>query len=102
MSEGNGSGHLDRVEALLEKTAEKLEKIAHSVYLSETRMTRVEALHEENEERWKRNYDEQRARDEAYRDEQRTRDKALDKRIGDLVGAIGQLIERLPVPEPRR
>jgi hypothetical protein len=89
MPEDNGSGRLDRIEALLEKAAENIEKVTHSVYLYEGRMTRVEALHEENEERWK-----------AYREEQKARDEALDKRISDLVSAIGKLIARPPEAKP--
>ncbi len=86
MPEGNGTGRLDRIEALLEKTAERLDRIATSQYLHDERLSRVEVLHEENEERWKQ----------------------TNTGINSLVGAIRELIDRIPAenlsagPEPRR
>jgi hypothetical protein len=83
--EPNGSGRLDRVDAILENLAERQEKLFTTQYLHDERMTRVETLHEENEQRWKE-----------WRKEQYERDRILDGRIDSLVSAIGKLIERMP------
>jgi hypothetical protein len=53
MPETDGSGRLDRIEAILHRVGEKLDNIANSHYLHEERLSRVEALHEANERRWK-------------------------------------------------
>jgi DNA anti-recombination protein RmuC len=108
MPEGNGTGRLDRIEALLEKTGEhleatakKMEQLAHSVYLYEGRVQYVEDLHAENEERWKRHEEEQRERDKQAEAERKRLDQLwenTDKRIATLVSSIGELIKRLPIP----
>jgi adenosyl cobinamide kinase/adenosyl cobinamide phosphate guanylyltransferase len=90
--EGNSTGRLDRLEALLDKIGERLDKLATSHYLHDERLSRIEALHEENEERWKA----WRQEEEVYRREQRERDKVLDERVNNLVSAIGTLIGKLP------
>jgi len=88
MPDSNGGGRLDRIEALLEKTAERLDRVATSHYLHETRLTHIEALQEENALRWKENE----LRWKEIREEMRERERRLDERIERLVEAIGKLI----------
>lgn len=86
-TETNGGGRLDRIEALLASAAEKMDRVATMGYLHDERISRIEANIEQMQE------------DEAaYRKEQHKRDAALDKRIADLVSAIGELISRTPPP----
>ncbi|MBV8073249.1 MAG: hypothetical protein JO270_25355 [Acidobacteriaceae bacterium] len=123
MPESNGSGRLDRIEAILEKVGQRLdeladrqrefhaslekmkdslEKVRTMGYLHDERLVHVEALHEENEERWKAWLDERKQAEQAWREEQRQRELGLDTRIGRLVSAIGELIARLPpIEQPR-
>lgn len=90
MPESNGTARLERIEALLEKTAERLDRIATSHYLHDERLSRVEALHEENEQRWKE-----------FREQMRERDRVLDSRVENLVLAIRDLISRIPAENLR-
>lgn len=85
---------MDRIEALLEKAAEKLDKIATMGYLHDERLARVEALHEENEQRWKEWREYESGEWRRIREETAVREKHLDERIEKLVSAIGQLIHQ--------
>jgi hypothetical protein len=89
MDGGNGdASRLDRIEATLDRVGERLDKIATMGYLHEERIARIEALHEENELRWKENE----LRWNQFREEQRDRDRVIDLRIEKLVIAIGELL----------
>ena len=90
MPEANGTARLDRIEALLDKVGDRLDKLATSHYLHDERLSRIEALQEENEERWKE-----------LREEMRDRGRLLHSRVGDLVGAIRELIGRIPAENLR-
>jgi len=74
MAEPNGSGRLDRIEALLEKAGEKLDRVATMGYLHDERLARIEAGIEEMQDHEKR----------------------VDARIDKLVSSIGDLISRIP------
>jgi len=82
MAEGNGSGRLDRIEALLEKLAERTTTTA---WLHEERLQKIEANIEQMQEEEK-----------AYRVSQRERDAAADARVDKLVSSIGELVSRIP------
>ena len=74
MAEPNGSGRLDRIEALLEKTGEKLDRVATMRYLHDERLARIEAGIEEMQ----------------------GHEKRVDARIDKLVSSTGDLISRIP------
>ncbi len=81
-NEGNGSGRLDRAEALLDKLAER---ISTTTWLHEERLLKIEANIEQMQEDEK-----------AYRTAQRERDAAADARVDKLVSSIGNLISNIP------
>ncbi len=81
MTEANGSGKLDRIEAVLEKMGERLQQVATMGYLHDERLAQIEVTFEQMQE------DEVR-----YRAEQRARENRLDERIEKLISSIGQLI----------
>jgi hypothetical protein len=90
MPESNGSGRLDRIEAILEKIGDrlnnmttKLEGVATMGYLHDERIAHIEANIEQMQEDEK-----------AYRAAQRASDEASGQRIDKLVSAIGELIRR--------
>ncbi len=78
MAESNGNGRLDRIEALLEKLAER---ITTTAWLHEERLQKIEANIESMQEEEK-----------TYRAEQRKRDEAADARVDKLVVAIGEFV----------
>ncbi len=79
MPEGNGTGRLDRIEAVLDKVGDRLDKLATSHYLHDERLSRIEADIEG-----------------LLRVQ-----KQADQRVGDLVGAIRDLIGRIPAENLR-
>lgn len=81
MAEGNGGGRLDRLEALLERMGEKLDKIATMGYLHDDRLSRIEI-----------GIEEMREEEAEYRKQQRERDKVIDDRIDKLVSAMGAYV----------
>jgi vacuolar-type H+-ATPase subunit I/STV1 len=87
MAEGNGSGRLDRIEAILDKMGERLDQVATMGYLHDERLSRIEAAIEQMQ-----------GAEAEYRNEQREREKRIDERIGTLVSSIGELIGHLPRP----
>jgi uncharacterized protein YaaN involved in tellurite resistance len=109
MAEGNGSGRLDRIEALLESAGQKIEaagrkidaagqkieRVADMGYAHDDRLTRIEISIEEMIDENKRR--------EAGLDERIEKlvanGAALDQRIDKLVSAIGEWIARLPAPK---
>ncbi len=84
MAEANGGGRLDRLEALLDKMGDRLEKVAMMGYLHDERLARIEANFEQMQE------DEGR-----YRAEQLAREQRMDERVDKLVSSIGNLIARI-------
>jgi hypothetical protein len=87
MAEGNGTGRLDRIEAVLERVSDDIVLLHSIAKLQNERFTAAQTT----------------AADErrAYLEERKLIDARLDamaaqtdKRIADLVGAIGQLIEK--------
>jgi hypothetical protein len=98
MPDTDGSGRLDRIEANLERVGERINQLTE----------RFNAMvdHHDREFRQLMTWqvlmqDEVRklaAEEAAYRSEQRARDRALDERIGKLVSAIGEFVQRLPAP----
>jgi predicted nuclease with TOPRIM domain len=97
MPEANGSGRLDRIEANLEKTTQRLNELTETFHLMVDR-------HEDEFKRlmtWQVLMQE---RFEKLAGEQQTERLRLnelsektDRRIADLVGAIGKLIDRMPL-----
>ena len=89
MAESNGTGRLDRVEAILDKVGERLEKMSEhlttTTWLHEERLLKIEANLEEMQEEEK-----------AYRAAQRERDAVTGERIDKLVVAIGNFIASQP------
>ncbi len=83
MAESNGSGRLDRIEAILDKLAASPEGVATMGYLHDERLAHIEAAIEQMQEDEK-----------AYRAAQRLKDAAADARVEKLVSAIGELIKR--------
>jgi hypothetical protein len=85
MAESNGTGRLDRVEAILEKVGERLDKMSEhlttTTWLHEERLLKIEANVEQMQEDEK-----------AYRAAQRERDAVTGDRIDKLVIAIGNFI----------
>jgi hypothetical protein len=82
MAEGNGSGRIDRIEALLEKMAERT---TTNAWLHEQRLLKIEE-----------NLEQMQDDERAYRIAQRERDAATDARVQSLVSSIGDLIARIP------
>ncbi len=96
MAEGNGGGRLDRIEALLDKLAE--------------RQREFQIIQEHDHEEFKRDHqqlmkwqvltqdkmDSERERVDSERRRLDALSEKTDQRIADLVSAIGKLIERLP------
>lgn len=93
MAEGNGSARLTQIEALLANLAERQEKLFTSMYLQENRLSRIEALAETHEERLDRIVTIQEAEQKRLNEIS----EKTDRRIGEMVSAIGRLIERLPL-----
>jgi hypothetical protein len=88
--EPNGSGRLDRVELILDKIGERMDKLFTMGYLHDERLARIEANFERMQE-----LSQQSDRRIAALSEQ------TDKRVADLVAAIGKLIERMPAADVR-
>jgi hypothetical protein len=89
MPEGNGSGRLDRIEALLESIIEHHER-------EMKQLLTWQVLMQDKMDRW---HDYMRAQErmvEAEREARKEADKALDARMDKLVSAIMQLVDRLP------
>ena len=55
----------------------------------------VEAIWKATDRRFAVMKDEQAERDRVYKQEQKERDEIMDKRVGDMVSAIGELCRRL-------
>ena len=84
MAEANGGGRLDRLETLLDKMGDRLDKVATMGYLHDERLARIEATVEQMQE------------DEArFRAEQRAREVRLDERVDKLVSSIGDFVARI-------
>jgi hypothetical protein len=81
MPEGNGSGRIDRIEALLEKMAERT---TTNAWLHEQRLLKIEE-----------NLEQMQDEEKAYRTAQRERDAAADARFDKIVLFIGELISRI-------
>ena len=106
MAEENGSGRLDRIEALLEKAAEKIDKVVTMGYIHDEKLSRLETnmeLHDEKLSRLEANMglqDEKLSRIEDIladsAKQQKERDKVLDERIEKLVSAMGEFLRRTP------
>ena len=96
MAEGNGSGRLDRIEALLDKLADRqrefqiIQEHDHEEFKRDhSQSMKWQVLMQDNMDRFSADRDRERERlDQLWEN--------TDKRIADLVGAIGKLIERLP------
>lgn len=87
MAEGNGTGRMDRIEAAIERLHDNIALLHSTAKLQSERLTAETA--------------ERKAVDESEREERKRIDARLDamaaqtdKRIADLVGAIGKLIEK--------
>ena len=91
MAEPNGSGRLNRIEALLDKMADRLDKVATMGYLHDEVLSRLEANAEALD-----------IKVDKLVESQKRQGEALDKRAGDLVGAIRDLIDRIPPESLRR
>jgi hypothetical protein len=87
IAEANSSGRLDRLEAVLDKMGEKLDKVAAMGCLHDERLARIETNFEQMQERKKR-VDE--------------RIDNLGERVATLVSSIGDLIARIPPENLRR
>ena len=96
MAEGNGSGRLDRIEAILERLAETQERDHEEFTRDHKQLMTWQVLMQEKMDRWDRNWEKSQA--EAARERQRldALSEKTDERIAALVSAIGKLIERLP------
>ncbi len=86
MAESNGGGRLDRLEGLLERMGERLDKVATMGYLHDERLSRIESSLE--------------AESALLQTESAGRiakDSVLDARVDKLVSSIGEFIARLPI-----
>ena len=107
MAEGNGSGRLDHIEALLDKLAERqgafsiIQERDHEESQRDYKQLMTwQVLMQEKMDRWtedRNRYAEERKHIEARLDALSAK---TDERIAALVSAIGKLIERLPAPTP--
>jgi hypothetical protein len=92
----------ERIEKLEHVTAAHIEQ-ARKDYEENRRIQRelqshIEAIWQGMERRDQEYKQDMAERDRVYKQEQNERDQKIDQRIGDLVSAIGRLIERLPMP----
>jgi flagellar biosynthesis chaperone FliJ len=99
MAEQNGGGRLDRIEANLERIAQRINELTE----------RFHEMVEHHDEEFKKlmtwqvlmqdKFERAQAEAEAERERKRldTLSETTDKHIGELVSAIGKLIERLPL-----
>jgi translation initiation factor 2B subunit (eIF-2B alpha/beta/delta family) len=105
----NGSGRLDRIEAILERLAEAQERdhkeVSSFAREANERMTRIELSLGNTARSVDRliemRYEDRKQaieRDEQLRSEMAEREKRMDECVAKLVSAIGELIRRLPVP----
>jgi hypothetical protein len=84
MAEGNGSGRLDRIEAILEKL---VERTSTTTWLHEDRIQKIE-----------NNIVEMQEEEKTYRAAQRQRDEEFSERVNDLVVAMGKFVRDAPRP----
>jgi hypothetical protein len=107
MSESNGSGRLDRIEANIERLTQRFDAMVehHDREFKQLMTWQVLMQDEmrtlaEEEKAYRREQREREAeyreRDAEYRKSQRERDEVLNGRIDKLVSAIGELIQHLP------
>ena len=89
MAEGNGSGRLDRIEAVLETVGKRLDQIS--------------LVQERDHEEFTRDHKQlmtwqvlMQDKMEKDREEQKAKNAALDARVDKLVSSIGELISRIP------
>ncbi len=89
MAEGNGSGRLDRIEAVLETVGKRLDQIS--------------LVQERDHEEFTRDHKQlmtwqvlMQDKMEKDREEQKAKNAALDARVDKLVSSIGELISKIP------
>lgn len=105
MAKENGSGRLDRIEALLDKLAERqrnfqiIQEHDHEEFKRDHQQLMTwQVLMQEKMDRFTADRDAERQRSDAERRRLDALSEKTDQRIADLVLAIGKLIERLPPP----
>lgn len=103
MPEANGSGRLDRIEALLDKLAERqrefqiIQEHDHEEFKQDHKQLMTwQVLMQEKMDRWDQNWEKSQAAAAKERERLDALSEKTDKRIADLVAAIGKLIERTP------
>ena len=99
MSDTNGSGRLDRIEAILDQMAQRQEAF-------DRRFDAMVAHHEAEFKQlmtWQVLTQDQIREMSVFSDETNKRlaklSEQTDKRVSDLVSAIGELIKRIPLPQ---
>ena len=89
MAEGNGSGKLDRVEAILERLAQAQERDHEEFTRDHKQLMTWQVLMQDKMDRWTEE-------NKAYQRAQHEKNAALDARVDKLVSSIGELISKIP------
>ncbi len=96
MPEGNGTGRLDRIEASLQKLTRRMHEMIDHHDAEFKQMMIWQTLMQDKMDRFSADREAERVRAEAERKRLDTLWENTDKRIAELVAAIGKLIARPP------
>ncbi len=89
MGESNGSGRLDRIEAILERLAKAQERDHEEFTRDHKQLMTWQVLRQKKMDRWTE-------QNNAERAAQREKNAPLDARVDKLASSIGELISRIP------
>jgi len=96
VTEPNGTGPLDRIEAALERLVAAQERDHEEFTRDHRQLMTWQVLMQEKMDKWATDRQAGREDEQAYRAAQRVRDEILNKRIADLVSAMGVFISQRP------